>query len=154
MLFQSHGAQRTSRKSATSGRDADKLERKAVSRRAMGDVDGMSSTQLIADMIAQEGNLCAAARVHQRRLDADVAIEPITTSLALMVLSMRSTDTSPQQTLALQVHNSTRPLPEDHYSLPVVQPFLLPVEELPELEAMVDDTVDDPPLALMAPADL
>ena len=68
---------------------------------------------------------------------------------------MRSTDTLPQRTLALQVHNSTRPLPEAHYSLPVVQtslPIPSPGDELPELEAMVDDTVDDPPLALMAPA--
>ena len=63
-------------------------------------------------MVAQEGNLYAAARVHQRRLDTAVAVEPTTTSLALAVLSMRSTDTSPQRTLALQVHHSTWPLPE------------------------------------------
>ena len=93
-------------------RDADRLEREAAARRDMGVADDMSTTQLIANMVAQEGNLYAAARVHQRCLDSAVAIEPTTASLALAVLSMRSTDTSPQRTLALQVHHSTQPMPE------------------------------------------
>jgi hypothetical protein len=55
--------------------DADRLEREAASRRDMGVVDEMSTTQLIANMVAQEGTLYAAARVHQRRLDTAVAVE-------------------------------------------------------------------------------
>ena len=128
-------------------RDADRLERESTARRAMGAVDDLSSTQLIADMVAQEGNLYAAARVHQRRLDAHVAIEPITTSMALTVLSMRSTDTSPQRTLALQVHNSTRPLPEVHYSLPGWNVQETRLQQ--HVAAMVDDMEGDHSQALV-----
>jgi len=129
--------------------DADRLEREAASRRDMGivDDDNLSTTQLIANMVAQEGNLYAAARVHQRRLDADVAVEPITTSLALTVLSMRSTDTSPQRTLALQVHNNTRPMPEAHYSLPG---WNVPETRIQQhVAAMVDDMEGDHSQALV-----
>ena len=114
----------------------------------MGVVDAISTTQLIANMVAQEGNLYAAARVHQRRLDTAVAVEPTTTSLALAVLSMRSTDTSPQRTLALQVHHSTWPMPE---AWPLEHVAAV-VGEVIEHPMMVDDAVDDPPLALVAPA--
>ena len=130
-------------------RDADRLEREAASRRDMGivDDDNLSTTQLIANMVAQEGNLYAAARVHQRRLDAHVAVEPITTSLALTVLSMRSTDTSPQRTLALQVHNATRPMPEAHYSLPG---WNVPETRIQQhVAAMVDDMEGDHSQALV-----
>ena len=119
--------------------DADRLEREAAARRDMGVVDEISTTQLIANMVAQEGNLYAAARVHQRRLDTAVAVEPTTTSLALAVLSMRSTDTSPQRTLALQVHHSTWPMPE---AWPLEHVAAV-VGEVIEHPMMVDDAVDD-----------
>ena len=76
-----------------------------------------------------------------------VAVEPITTSLALTVLSMRSTDTSPQRTLALQVHNATRPMPEAHYSLPG---WNVPDTRIQQhVAAMVDDMEGDHSQALV-----
>ena len=60
--------------------------------------------------MAQEGNLYAAARVHERRMDAAVTVAPCSTSLALTVLSMRSSDSSSRETLALQLHHASQPV--------------------------------------------
>jgi hypothetical protein len=67
---------------------------------------GLSSSELIASIVTQEGNLYAAARVHERRLDAAATVTPCTTSLALTVVSMRSLDSSSRETLALQLHHA------------------------------------------------
>ena len=60
-------------------KDVDRLSREAASRLAMGvAAPGLSTSELIASIVAQEGNLYAAARVHERRLDAAATVTPCT----------------------------------------------------------------------------
>ena len=88
-------------------RDADRLSREAASRREMGAIDTPSTSDLIAQLVATEGNLYAAARVHERRVTPTRSVDDVSSSLALTILSLRTGDSTPREVLAHQLHDAT-----------------------------------------------
>ena len=88
-------------------RDADRLAREASSRRAMGaPIDAPSSSELITYLNTTEGNLYAAARVHERRVTHTRSIDSVSSSLALTILSLRKGDSTPREVLGHQLQEA------------------------------------------------
>ena len=72
-----------------------------------GSDESIGTDEYIAQLVANEGNLYAAARVYERLITPSKIISPISITLATSILSTHSPDDTADRILAAQVHEAT-----------------------------------------------
>ena len=72
-----------------------------------GSDESIGTDEYIAQLVANEGNLYAAARVYERLITPRKIISPISITLATSILSTHSPDDTADRILAAQVHEAT-----------------------------------------------